>query len=339
MGKKKKVKIPGSVLELKWGPEKFAKKHNIKIKGKGMGKKRKKEAQKKLIRSYSASTIENLNKAVKILSENPGEGKKILKLREGVDSVIINTDVMKRVAKLYKKEPKNYPNMIFLPYMITNTIVYYNQEGLSEKEQSEGERLDKVALLGFCEQILKRQIKHYRNQGLSGELAFEMANVIPTTKILSGRKGRDWYKTLIRKLYTMAEQGTVDLVEVLDAIRSVDKKKDCIGKKEFFEGFFSEFILNKSSNKSHTYNDTQKELHENLVSACLEYMESLKEKKLREMLKTYIRRRKTAEQYKNDSKRMIRFIDHANSNSPYNKLKTVIQDLISDNSNNELYLS
>ena len=339
MGKKKKVKIPDSVMELKWSSEKFAKKHNIRIKGKGMSKKRKKEAQKKLIRTFANKQINNLNTAVKILSDNPGESKKLMKVKDGIDRVIINTEVMERIAKLYKKDPKDYPNMIFLPYMITNTILYYNQEGLSEKEQAEAEQLDKEALLKFCEQILKRQIKHYREQGLDNNLAFEMANVIPTTKILTGRKGNDWYKTLSRRLYVMAEHGSIDLLTVLDAVRTVDKKKDCIGKKEFFEGFFSHFILTKSSNKSHTYNDTQKELHENLISACLEYMESLKEKQLREMLKTYIRRRKTAESYKTDTKRVIRFVDHANSNSPYTKLKTVVQDLISDNSNNELYLS
>ena len=57
------------------------------------------------------------------------------------------------------------------------------------------------------------------------------------------------------------------------------------------------------------------------------------------MLRQYIKRRKTAESYKNDGKRVIKFTDHANSNSPYSHIKSVVQDLISDNSSNELYLS
>ena len=55
-------------------------------------------------------------------------------------------------------------------------------------------------------------------------------------------------------------------------------------------------------------------------------------------MKAYIKRRKTAESYKNDTKRVIKFVDYANSNSPYTKLKAVLNELIADNSSNELYL-
>ena len=337
--KSKKGKIPKSIFELKWGPKKFAKKNNIRLKGKGMGRKKRKEAQKKLLKAFSSSAIVNLNKAVKILAENPNDtGKRVTKVKSAVENVVFNKEAMKRIAKLYGKNPKEYPNMIFLPYMITNTIRYHNQEGISAEEKAEAaERLDQESLLLFCEKILKRQIRHYRKAGLDDCVAFEMANVIPTTKLL--KNSRQWYKNLQRRLHLVAEHSSVDISTILSAVRSVDKKKAAIDKKTFLEGFFSEFILTKGTNKSHTYNDTQKELHENLIEATLEYLESLKERKLREILKMYIKRRKSAEANKNDTKRVIRFIDHANSNSRFTRLKNVVQDLISDNSNNELYLS
>ena len=76
--KKKKIKIPKSVLELKMSPKKFAKKHGIKVKGKGLSKGEKKRNIKKLRNSYSEAAINGLNKAVKILAENSPEGKKVL---------------------------------------------------------------------------------------------------------------------------------------------------------------------------------------------------------------------------------------------------------------------
>ena len=53
MAKKKKIKIPNSVIDLSMSPKKFAKKHNIKLKGKGMKKKEKKHNQKRLVKEYS----------------------------------------------------------------------------------------------------------------------------------------------------------------------------------------------------------------------------------------------------------------------------------------------
>jgi hypothetical protein len=136
----------------------------------------------------------------------------------------------------------------------------------------------------------------------------------------------------------IAETSDVDVTTILNAVAKIDKKKS-IDKKDFFEGFFSEFILTKSSNKNHSFNDTQKELHETLIERTLEYLDGIKGRKAKDILKTYIKRRKTAESYKNDTKRVIKFIDHANSNSSYNSLKSVIQELVADNSSNELYLS
>jgi len=335
---KKKIKIPESIYELRWDMKKYAKKNSLRYKGKGMKKKERKEAERKLFRAYAMSTIKNLNKAVKILSENPVDSKKMIKVRKGVDNIISNAEIMKRIAKYYNKNRKEYPNLIYLPYMITNTLRYYSHEGIPEEEKAEANRLDKIALLTFCEKILKKQIKHYRDAGFNDNVAFELANVIPTTKLLTNG-GRQWYKNLLRKLYDVAEFENIDLTLVLSSVPKVAGKKNKMKKSEFLNGFFSEFILTKSSNKSLTYNDTQKELHENLIDASLVYLDSLREKELREIMKTYIKRRKTAESYKNDTKRVLKFTDHANSNSKYTKLKTVVQDLISANSNNEIYLS
>ena len=45
---KKKIKIPKSVVELKMTPKKFAKKHGIKLRGKGLSKGEKKRNTKRL---------------------------------------------------------------------------------------------------------------------------------------------------------------------------------------------------------------------------------------------------------------------------------------------------
>lgn len=334
MAKKKKIKIPKSVVDLKMSPKKYAKKHNIRLKGKHMSKRDKKHNLKKLKRDYSRSAIEGLNKAVKIIAENP-DAKKIDKVKDGIDNVILNPAVMKRVAKLYKKSPDNYQNLIFLPHMIMNTLLYYQQDSISDEEKEIGKELDTEALVEFCEKILKSQIKRYKKLGLNQKTAYNLATVIPTAKLF--RNNRMWYRKLIMEMYNMAESDSVDIDSIIVAVLKVDKKKP-ISKKDFLYGFFSEFILQKSSNKNAKWTDTQKELHEGLVDRALTYMDNLKKSRLREMLKQYIKRRKTAESYKNDSKRVIKFTDHANSNSPYGTIKSVVQNLISDNSSNELYL-
>ena len=150
------------------------------------------------------------------------------------------------------------------------------------------------------------------------------------------KNNRKWYKRLIIQLYDIAEQQSVDVDQILKAIVKLDKKKN-ISRKDFLEGFFTEFILQKNTNRTAKFNDTQKELHETLIDRTLVYLDAQKASKLREILKQYIKRRKTAEEYKNDTKRVIKFTDHANSNSPYENIKKVVQELIEDNSSNELY--
>lgn len=334
MAKKTKVKIPKSVLDLKRSPKQFAKKHNIRIKGKGFSKGEKKRAKKRLAKEYAANAASGLNKAVKILAENPTGGKKIEKVQAAVDNVISNPKVMGRVASLYRKHPEQYPHMQFLPKMIMNTLNYYASDSISDEEKEIGQNLDAEGLITFCEKVLRKQIKKYKSEGLSQNVAFQLATAIPTARLL---KNRYWYRQLIQQMYDVAATEEVNVDMVLRAIPKIDKKRQ-IAKKDLMHGFFSEFILTKNTNKSHSYTETQKELNETLIDMALEYMNGLKPRKLRDMLKQYIKRRKTAESYKNDTKRVIKFVDHAHSNSSYTTIKSVVQDLINENAQNELYL-
>lgn len=330
----KEIKIPKSVLGLRMSQKKFAKKNNIKLKGKGMTKQEKNHNEKRLQKEYAEYAINGLNKAVKILAENPTD-KKIEKVKTGVENVITNPETMKKIAKIYHKDQDQFKNMKFLPDMIMNSLVYYSSEGISEEEKAIGASLDKEGLIEFCETILKKEIKKYKKSGLPPEVAYQLATVIPTNKLF--KNNRQWYKRLIVQLYDIAEQQQVDIDLVMKAIIKLDKNG--VSKKDFLEGFFSEFILQKNTNKNAKFNDTQKELHDNLVERTLVYLDGLKANKLRDILKKYIKRRKTAEEYKNDTKRVIKFTDHANSNSPYENIKKVVTELIEENSSNELYLS
>lgn len=335
--KKKKIKVPKSVLELRLTPKKFAKKHNIKLTGKGMSKKDKKRNLKKLQKEYCESAISGLNKAVKILAENINNtGKKVVKVKEGIENIITNPDVMKRLAKIYNKNPEQYPNLIFLPNMIMNTLLYYSRDSLTEEEKAIADSLDKEALVEFCEKILKKKIKKYKKYGLSDSISFQLATVIPTTKLF--KSSPQWYKKLIQQMYDIAGEEEVDIDNILKAITKLDKD-NYISKKDFYEGFYSAFILRRNSNKNKNFTDSQKDLHEGLIERALNYLDGLKPKKLRSVLRDYIKARKFAEQMKSDSKRVINFAEHANSNSSYLNIKATVKELIEDNANNELYLS
>lgn len=332
----KKIKIPKSVIDLQMSPKKFAKKHSIRIKGKHMSKKERKYNMKKLKKEYSEAAANGLNKAVKILAEHDESSKRIIKVKKGVDNIISNPDVMRRIAKLYKKHPESFPNMLYLPYMIVNTLAYYQSEDLSDEDKEVASLLDTESLVSFCERILKKEIKRYKSYGMDDKSAFMLATAIPTSRMF--KNNRQWYNRLIRQMYECAVDTDIDINSVLKAVMKIDKKRQ-ISKKDFLEGFFSEMIMQRTSNKAAKYTDTQKELQQGLTERTLVYLNDLKPRKLREILKTYIKRRKTAESYKNDGRRIIKFIDHATSNSPYENIKKVVQDLIADNSANELYLS
>lgn len=335
MAKIKKVKIPKSVLDLRMSPKKFAKKNDIRLKGKGMSKKEKKYNLKRLKDEYSQFAIEGLNTAVKIIAEVP-EHKKIDKVKDGVENIITNPAVMKRIAKIYKKHPDQYHNMIFMPYIIMNTLMYYKRDDLDEDEKETAEQLDTDSLVSFCEKILKKRIKRYKKVGLDNGEAFQMATAIPTSKLFKNGN-RSWYRRLINQMYDLARDNEVNVETIMRGAMKVDKKK-YINKKDFLQGFFSEFIMQKSSNKTAKFTENQKRLHEDLTDKALVYLNSLKPKKLREILKGYIHRRKDAEKHNKDGKRVIKFTEHANSNSPYDTIKKVVQGLIEDNSENELYL-
>ena len=333
--KKKKLKIPGSVRQLLYSEQKFAKKNGIKVKGKGIGKKERKHNIKKLHKEYAEAACRGLNRAVRILADNP-EHKKSEKVKQGVENIITQPGVMKRVAKVYKKDSEQYSNMIFLPSMIMNTLLYYSSDSLSEEEKAIGANLDKESLVNFCESLIRKPKKRLQKAGLSPEVAFQIATVIPTTKVLRNND-RIWYKKLIQCMYDIADTRDIDPDVVIQAVYKMDKKS-YIGKKDFLIGFFSEFIMRKATNAATKFTDTQRELHETLVNRTLVFLNSLKPGKLKAVLKQYIKRRKTAEEYKNDTKRVIKFTDHAHSNSPYTNIKTVVSELIEDNSANELYL-
>ena len=130
---------------------------------------------------------------------------------------------MKRIAKIYKKDGKEYTNLVYLPYMIMNTILYYNQDSISDEEKEIGKSLDTEGLITFCEKILKSEIKRYKKLGLDREMAYQLATVIPTTKVFKSNM-RQWQRRLIQTLYTMAENDEVDINLILSAVCKLDKK-------------------------------------------------------------------------------------------------------------------
>lgn len=330
MDKKRKIEVPKSLYDLKLSEKKFAKKHNIRISEKSMSKRERKRARQRLDDEYGKFVIIKLNKALKILSDvKDEENKKIIKLKDIINNIILNKDTMKQVSKVYKDNSDAYPNLPYLAFMIVNTIEHLEQP-------TEGEsNIDTEMLLKFCERILKEPMKKYKKQGMSQQTAFKMASIIPSGKRLKGN--RIWYKRLIQGMYDIASYEQVNVPMIFRSVCDVDKKS--IDKKVFNKEFFSEFILSRDGNRKAKMNDEQKELHETLIEMAVQYLDSRKNNELRDILKTYIRRRKTAESYKNDVKRVIKFVDFANSNSEYSNIKSCVQDLISDNGTNELYLS
>ena len=334
--KKKDIQIPECVKVLKLSKKKYAKKNGIDLDSNKMSKKDGKRKLKKITLEYNEEVIKGLNKAVKILTEVTEDTKKVNKVKEWIENKIVDPATMDAVAEMYKKHPELYSNMIYLPYMIVSTITYYRQEDLTDEEKEFGKRIHSDDLIEFCMKILKKIIKKYEKQDLSSEVAFQIATVIPTTKLLAG--SRKWFRNLITTLHIMAEKSVPDLKAIFKAILKLEGKK-YINKKLFYELLYQEFMLKRLSNKKYSATDSQKEFYDNFVDMTLEYLNELKVGKIKGILKQYIKARKKAEEFKSDGKRIIKFVDHANSNSPYQNIKAAVQELINDDKNNEIYLS
>lgn len=331
----KKLELPACITILKQSKKKYAKKNGILIDKKKMKKKEVKRRCEKLDKIYYEALIVGLNKAVKILTEVHEESKKLDKIKRGVEKIILNHESMDGIIKIYKKDPSRYEELKFFPYMILSTIEYYNKGELSDEDKELAESIDLEKLLEFASSILKKEIKRYNKLGLSDTIAFKLAATIPSTKILN--KSRVYYKRLLNMMYTMSENESLDIDRVFKAVIKLDGKK-VIKKKAFLTNFYQEFILRRMSNKNYSLTDTQKEMHEKLIDKCLEFINSLKVGAIKCMLKAYIKSRKRAEKFKTDGKRVIKFTDQVNSNSPYVNIKAAVQELISDNEGNELYL-
>ena len=334
--KKKDIQIPECVKVLKLSKKKYAKKNGIDLDSSKMSKKENKRKLKKITLEYNEDVIKGLNKAVKILTEVQEESKKVNKLKAWVEEKITDPATMDSVAELYKKHPELYTNMIYLPYMIVATITFYRQEDLSDEEKEFGKKIHSDDLIEFCMKILKKIIKKYEKYDLNSETAFHIATVIPTTKLLAG--SRKWFRNLITTMHNMAEKSVPDIKAIFKAILKLDGKK-YINKKLFYELFYQEFILKRLSNKKYSATESQKEFYDNLVDMTLDYLNDLKVGKVKSILKQYIKARKKAEEFKSDGKRIIKFVDHANSNSPYQNIKAAVQELINEDKNNEIYLS
>jgi hypothetical protein len=334
-----KLKIPKSVIDLKLTRKRFAKKNNIRLKGKDLTNKDKNRNRKKLNNLYSEAMLNGLNKAIMIISENKinkTNEKKINRIRKDISNLIPQSKIMKRIAKLYSKKATDYPNIIYLPKYIIDTIEHYSLEGLNDKEKAIGENLNKEELLDFCNKVLKKEIKKYEKNDLSPNASFILSSVAPNLKLF--KNSWEPYYNLMQALFNIAIDEEVDLTKVFDYIKNLENKKD-FNKKEFYKRFFSTFIARRVSNKDYSFTDHQKTLKEELIDKSLEYLNGLKSGELKEILKEYIKHRRGAESDKSDSKRVIKFIDYANSNSEYAKLQSVVKELIADNSSNELYLS
>ncbi len=337
--KKKKIDIPDNVKQLGMAKKKFAKKNDLpyKMKGKEFSKKEKKNAVKEFNKEYASAQLEALDKAVKILVQcGMHESKKIDKLKERVDEVIRNQELMDGMISVYKKEPKEYKWILHLPGMITATILYYQKKDLTDEEKKEAEHLDVDMLMKFCEKILRKPIRKYMKHGLSASAAFQMACAVPTLNVFTW-KTNYWHRKMINTMFEIAAEDVVDVPSYLQAIFSMDKN-DKFKKKYFLDEFCLQYLLRKQTNKSAKFTDNQKELQENLNAWVLVHLNTIQKDRSRAIIKDYIKARKRAEENKVDGTRVIPLINHSNANSEYTRLRDVLLDIIKSNSQNELYL-
>lgn len=331
--KTKKIKLPRSVKQLRLSKKKWAKKNGMDYTGKKLSKGDKKVNKKRVKKKYPVAVAKGLNKAVQVITENPNSDK-IDKINEAINGILTQPKLMAKVAKVYKEDRNNYDELIYLPRIILTTIQYYERSDISPEEKAEAENMDVDALTEFCEKILTKPRKKYESFGLSQSAAFALAALIPDNSIL---RGRYWYRRLVHTLYEIAESEVIDFDKVIEAISKLNKKHK-MKKDEIRRNFFEEYIFTRKTNRFKQFTKTQNDLHEDLQNACLKYLDKLKKKEIKGILEEYVKRRKKAEKEGKDGSRIFKFIDHANSNSPFENIKWAVGKIITDHPEYETYL-
>lgn len=328
MGKNGGDKLPRTVKALDQKRKKWAKKNGLNYKdGKGNKKLAKEE--------YQEAFLEGLDRSMEIILHQPNS-KIADRVKDKIDAALARPKRMAEAAKIYPEHRKEYRNIIYLPNMIMTTIRYLQNgaDKLEGKEKEIAASIDETALVDFCETILKKSMKHYTSYGLSRGAAFTLACLVPSAHILEKSY---WYRALLTTLYDMAETDTFEIETIFEAVTTVDKSK-VLHKRDMKRKFWLEFILMKNSNRFKNLNESQKNLHEHLQNQALEYLNGLSKDELEAMLYKYIKRRRESENNNSDGRRIFRFVDHANSNSPYGKIKQVVEKIISAKPDYEVYL-
>lgn len=329
MGKKhEKSKLPRSVKALSQSRKDWAKKNGLDYKDDDDNKDL---AKKEFIETF----VEGLDRAMEIILDKPNSDLAKDVKRE-IEVALGRTKKIAAATKYYSEHRKKYQYIKYLPNVIVSTLKYVQSPSadLTAQEATLAKNLDEVVLHDFCKAILKKPCEHYEAIGLSNSAAMALASLVPSARILE--KGY-WYRALIATLYSMAETDHFEIDDVFEAITTVDKNK-VLRKRDLKRKFWLEFILMKNSNRFKDLNESQKTLHEHLQIKALEYMDTLSEDELEAMLLKYIKRRRESESTNSDGRRIFRFVDHANSNSPYTKIKKVVEKIIKGKSEYEAYL-
>lgn len=306
---RKEFRIPDEVLDFaKMNFKKF-KKRNAYAFESCDSKKEKREVLKGLRKDYFEELIELLPKTI-AFTVYYSHRREVKDYIDKIYSNLFDPEFVKYLKKLIVKKKEDIPGMELWPVMM-----YYFVSKMKDVENAEN--IDLTDLYDLSKTILSKKMKKFAKKGIPEAQSFDYLSIMPDAKILA--KGNVFYCSRLMKC--MYEHALTEEVKFGEIMKLLFKSDD----EELDKSMLLVFILLEKKEKISNFNDTQKQLFNDITSWTMNELESLSKSRIEKIIRLYIERRRNDEKNGEDGNRRIYFKNV--SADDYPKVKSVTKEL------------
>ena len=249
------------------------------------------DSKKELKKGYYGQIIDLLPESLQLLVRY-GHIPAVQETKEAIYNKITDEGFVKYLIKFVKND-QSFDNMILLPNVIVSIMKEANQRIAEAKEKDPNSTLsyDLSDMVELSHLILKKKIKKITKDGINESVAFDALSIIPDTQILN-KSASFHLKELFNMLYVHAKTEHIDFAKLVKHIFKGSKIETVIA-----------FALLERKEKISNFNDSQKELFNDITDWAFKTMEDMKKEDIYAILKAYSETRKRDESQKKDGAR------------------------------------
>lgn len=273
------------------------------------------DSKKELKKSYYSQIVDYLPETISTIVKY-GYLDEMKDEKNEIYSKITDPEFIKYLSKEIEKNDLEFDNITIFPLI----VVDISEEAKKATSESDGnEKFDLSDLVSLSKLILKKKIKKFKKAGIDEDLAFDVLSVLPTTKILA--KSQYFHiRRLFSVLYQHAANKEVDFEKIMKNLFKENEQYICS---------VITFALLERKEKISSFNDSQKQLFNNITEYCFKTMEEMEKDEIQSILKAYCDARKRDESQSKDTNR--RYYISSLPESDYPKILKVVTKMTNDN--------